>query len=421
MKKLSAMIGIVLAVVLALSLALPVMASTPVPTEAEVGGSDSPPYICAKFETPDEDASKAGVQVIPEPPAPPLPPTVGTTSDGWKIVKFYVVAGDPNGVDDIAAIDVSVYYPTGTPEDGKLKFQLRAIREIDTAGNLIGWTAAGGPTPNDPPYDWAVPPLAVRQIGYDPSTGWDMVDMDGDCTPETSIPDALAAANVTYGPNPNAAGDFTMEQVIFDIQAGKQIMLELVGYMWFHQPAYWYKVVAQGTDMSGATTDPGLVNEFEYISIVSLYVDFTTVNWGSINIGSVNMKYGDNDITTPNLPTVWNNGNDPAQLLVSATKAVLWEGGEFHPDKYIDSFDAHLDRKDPTTGAILEEGTVWFTSADEPMLIVQDGLECPVLLPSCIPAQIDFSIHPPIGTKAGTYKGTITLYIEHFDDTNCPR
>jgi hypothetical protein len=431
MKKLSAMIGIVLAVVLALSLALPAMANgtdETIPTEAEVGGSDSPPYICAKFETPDEDSSKAGVQIVPEPPAPPLPPAC-PDADGWKIVKFYVVAGDPNGVGDIAAIDVSVYYPTGVPEDGKLKFQLRAIRDSNEAS---GWRAEGGPTANDPPYDWAPPSWTVRQLKYDATNGWDKVDMNGDCdtddAEDLAVPDALAALGnlVKYGKNPNTGVNFTMEQVIADVQANKQIMLELVGYMWFHQPAYKYKVVAQGTDMSGATTDPGLVNYFDYISIVSLYVDFTTINWGSINIGTVNMKYGDTDITTPNLPTVWNNGNDPAQLLVSATKAVLWENDEFHPDKYIEDFDCHLDRKDPDTGAILEEGTVVFKADQPPILIVRDdagatGYEnCPVLLPSCEPQQIDFSIHPPIGTKAGTYKGTITLYIEHYDDTNCP-
>lgn len=404
MKKLSLMMGIVLAVVLALSLALPALAETVVPTEAIVGGSGSPPYICAKFETPDEDAAVPGTQIIPEPPAPPLPPT-DPNADGWKIVKFYVVAGDPNGVDDIAAIDVTVLYPDGTQ-----KFQLRAIRD-----ESAGWVPAGGPGVNPAPYDWPVPPLAVRQIGYDQATDtWDMVDMDGDCNPETSIPDAFAAANVTYGDNPGTGATYTMEEVLFDIQNNKQIMLELVGYMWFHQPAYTYTVVAQGTDMSGATTDPGLSNTFDYISIVSLYVDFSTINWGGINIGSVNVKYGDNKIDTPNLPTVWNNGNDPAMLSVSATKANLWEGGVEHPDKYIDLFDCHLDRKDPATGAILEEGTVWFTSADGSVLIVQDGSSCPVLLPSCIPAQIDFSIHPPIGTKAGTYKGEITLTIDHY-------
>jgi hypothetical protein len=418
MKKLTAMVGTVLAVVLVLSLALPVMASdTPqtVNTEAVVGGGDAPPYICAKFETPDDNSSTTDtVELIPEPPAPPLPPAEGP-NDGWKPIKFYVVLGDTNGVDDIAAVDVSVFYP-----DGTLKFQVRAVSDGATVRT---WTATGGPTTPPAPYNWGPPAPTVRQLTFDNvNNDWDdgLVDMDGDCTPETTVPDALAAygTRVKYGPNPNIAGnpDFTMEQVIDDIKANKQIMLELVTYMWFHQDACTYKVVAQGTDMSGSTTNPGLENFFDYVSIVSLYIDFSTgINWGAINIGEVNYKYGDRDITTPGLPTVWNNGNDPAQLKVSATKAYLWEGEPpvMRPEKWIDAFDCHLDRKHPSTGAILQEGTVVFTSADGAVLIV-DGNGYPVLLPSCEPQQIDFSIHPPIGTKAGTYKGTITLTIEHY-------
>ena len=417
MKKLTAMIGIVLAVVLALSLALPVMAApSTVPTEAEVGGGDSPPYICAKFETPDDDSSTSGVQLIPEPPAPPLPPT-NPDADGWKPIKFYVILGDTNGVDDIAAVDVSVYYPESDTHTGELKFQVRAV---SNGATVPVWTASGGPAMPAAPYNWGPPAPTVRQLIYDNvNDDWDdgLVDIDGDCVPETTVPDALAAlgTQVIYGPNPNIINNppFTMQQVIDDIKANKQIMLELVTYMWFHQDACTYKVVAQGTDMSGSTTDPGLVNYFEYVSIVSLFVDFTTINWGAINIGEMNMKYGDRDITTPGLPTVWNNGNDPAQLRVSGTKAFLMEGGVPSETKYIDSFDCHLDRKDPVTGAIKQEGTVLFTSASAPKLI-KDAASDPVLLPSCQPQQIDFSIHPPIGTKSGTYKGTITLTIEHY-------
>ena len=79
-----------------------------VDTQATVGGSGSPPFICAKFETPDHDPAP-DTQIMPIP-------------EGTRLVKFYVIVGDPNGVDDVASVDVTVRY-----DDGTEKFQLRAV------------------------------------------------------------------------------------------------------------------------------------------------------------------------------------------------------------------------------------------------------------------------------------------------------
>jgi hypothetical protein len=326
-------------------------------------------------------------------------------------MNFYVVVGDNNGVADIAAVDVTVRYPNGVE-----KFQLRAIKNPND-----GWIATGGPFPNPAPYTWPAPSWVVRQLKFTVPSTWDRVDAnaDGDTNDagDLIVPEFLAVYGnrVTYGLNSDGT-PYTTAQVVADIQAGKQVMLELVGYIWFHQPATRYTVEVTGTDKSGATSNP-LVNSFVYESIVSLFTDFSNISFGSLNIGSTNLKYGDNDITTPLKPTVWNNGNDPAMLLVDATKMLL--NGEPNNanilGKFIDDFDVTLDRKDPANGAILQTGTVWFVSASDPMLIV-DAQGVPVLLPSCIPAQIDFSVHPSFGTLAGNYSGTFTLTIQHYVD-----
>jgi hypothetical protein len=117
MKKL---LSILIALVVTLALvAVPVIANgdSTVNTGAVVGGGGSPPYVCCKFETPDHDPDASGTQVLP-------------VADASRQMKFYVVCGDTNGVDDIAAVDVTVRYPDLSPWYGEEKFQLWVIKGI---------------------------------------------------------------------------------------------------------------------------------------------------------------------------------------------------------------------------------------------------------------------------------------------------
>jgi hypothetical protein len=451
MKKLSVMIGIVIAVVMALSLALPAMAveeNKQVNTEASIDGGSDAPTICASFVTPDDNeaTTNAYSQVIPEPPTPPFPdpavPGVADNgADGWRPIKFYIVLDDINDLDSVKAIDLMVYYPNVDPWYGDLKFQVFVVRE-DVATKA--WSASGGPGPNPLPYNWPAPAPSVRQLYFDPPApegtglGWDhpagKVDMNGDCdvadAEDMTVPDALAAMGsaVKYGnvPNSDPVTKYDIDSVLYDLEADKQIMVEIVTYMWFHQPGLRYKYTVQGVDTLGATTPPnGHVHYFDYLSIVSLYTDFSQINWGSIIPGVPSYVEGDcNIFSSP--PTIWNNGNADAMLGVTATRATLWIGGEEHPVKYIDKFDVHIDiREDQCTGPVVREGTVIIDNVPEggtttPEIIMEDSTECAVLIPSCQPQQIDFSIYPMAGLPAGTYKGTITLHILPHDDTNCP-
>jgi len=323
-----------------------------VDTQAAVGGNGSPPFICAKFETPDHDPAQ-GTQILPVP-------------EGMRTVKFYVVVGDPNGVDDIASVDVTVRYPDGTE-----KFQLRAIRPTWTQ---IPWTG--------------------------------MIDMDGDCTGETSVAVAMtqldAQGRIAYGVGQD------LGTVLYDIEKGKQLLIELVGEMHYHQPSLDYIVEAVGTDAGGATGAP-VINTFLYLSIVALKIDFSLINWQTVNIDAWNYVLGDEDMTTAARPTVQNVGNDPAKLQLLASPMVGAVNG-----KTIEDFDAEMDYLDKVTGAIIQEGRVEFV-AGVPTVITEIGdPTVPVLLPPCTPTQIDFSLHPPYGTIADSYTGTMTLTILHY-------
>jgi hypothetical protein len=283
-----------------------------------------------------------------------------------KVMKFYVVAGDPNGVDDIAAIDVTVRYPDGTE-----KFQLRAIRPNWT---MIPW---GG-----------------------------LVDMDGDCTGETSIPDAMAQLDaegrISYGAGMN------LSAVLYDLQYGKQLLFELVGEMDFHQPSCNYTVEAVGTDLGGTTGVP-VTNTFFYESIVALFVDFTSVNWQTVNVDTWNYVLGDEDLSTPARPTVRNIGNDPAMLMVEADPMIGATAG-----KEIDDFDVEMEEKDEA-GVVTKQGRIEFDSTQQAIVAEVGYPEVPIQLFPCRPTQIDFSLHPPLGSLQDTYSGQIYLTILHLE------
>ncbi|MDD4876466.1 MAG: hypothetical protein PHQ86_04970 [Dehalococcoidales bacterium] len=330
MKKLIA-VSLALALVLSLGVSYTVVADEVV-TNATVGGSGSAPFICAKWETPDHDPAP-GTQIMPVP-------------GDARIVKFYVVVGDPNGVDDIASVDVTVRYPDGTE-----KYQLRAIRPTWTQ---IPW---GG-----------------------------LVDMDGDCTGETDITTAMNSLNaqgrITFGPGQ------TLSQVLYDIEHGKQLLIELVGEMDYHQPSCDYTVQAFGTD-GGGNSGEIVSNTFFYISIVALRIDFNTINFGTVNVDDWNILYGDADMSTPARPTVWNIGNDPAHIMLHATPMIGAVQG-----KPIEDFDAFM----------LGERVEFKAGVDTII---------PSILPPCTPTQIDFSLHPPYGTPQDSYSGTMTISILH--------
>ena len=359
-------IGIVGAVVLVLSLAMPVMAAETetVGTAANVG-CGAAPYICAKFETPDH-STNWGTQILP-------------VAGGDRDVKFYVVTGHPNDLDKIARVDVTVKYPDGTE-----KFQLTAVKDMATGT----WTGVGG--------------AVVRLVPW--SLAGDEIDLDGDCTPDEDITTAMtdldAQWRIAYGMDHNWVV-FDLDSVLYDLMMGKQIMLEFVGQMGSHQPAQIYTVEAVATDDTGTTGTP-LVNTFEYLSIVALQIDFTAVNWGNIEAGQANNVLGDIDPLTPTRPSVKNIGNDPGEIQLEYSRMVNANG------KYIVDFDGRLGAS-PYWTIITADDT---TDTDARVLLDAEA-GCSTLLPPCTWTQLDFSVHPPVGTMGGAYTGDVTITILH--------
>jgi len=309
MKRKFAVISIVAAIAMVLGMVLPVMAdpsdNTTVGTSATVGGT-APPYICAKFETPDHSTAN-GTQILP-------------VAGADRAVKFYVVAGHPNGdTNNIVRVDVTVKYS----DTGLEKFQLTALRDMVT-GIWTGKDNAGAPVP-------------VRLVTW--SDNADEIDLNGDCIPDEDITTAMTAldsqSRVTYGFD-GAGNKYELSSVLFDLKQGKQLMLEFVGNMAAHQPSMDYIVEALATDKIGST-GAKTINRFFYMSIVALSVDFGPgLSFGNIVAGQSNRLLGDNNPVTANRPSVKNEGNDMGKISLKYSKMVNSEG------KSIEDFDGRL-------------------------------------------------------------------------------
>ena len=335
---------ITLAVIMVLAVPLTAMAAD-IDTEAVVGGSGSAPYICAKFETPDH-GEMSGTQLEPIP-------------GEQRMVKFYVVVGDPNGIPDVSAVYIKVYHP-----DGSFKFQLDAI--------MPDWTII--------PYDG-------------------LIDMDGDCIGDMPVPAALDLLDfqqrITYGFDPVRDNMMALDTLKYDLEHQKQFLVEIMGEMDYCQPAGYYTVEAIVVDQGGNSGT--LINTFEYLSIVALRCDFTNISWGNINVNQWNILYGDEDLNTPTKPTVKNIGNDPAMIELHFTELL---GQQFL--KVIRDFDATM-----------LGGHIELVACTPKIIMDADGV--PIMLPPCTPTQIDFSVHPPVGTPEDIYMGDMTITILHLN------
>jgi hypothetical protein len=233
---------------------------------------------------------------------------------------------------------------------------------------------------------------------------------------------------VVYGTNPVGGAPWNAVTAGARLQSDQALMLELTGWIWFHQSPLVYTV--EGKAAKG-NQSPSLWNSFQFIGVTSLYLDFSTIAYGSFNSDAgVVVKQGDTDLGTPGAPTIWDNGNVNAQVKVSASKMVLgWTGTgnvQDHPDygnpsKTISKFDSILYYKDKLFNNV-QVGQINFPADAALKIIDNDLLQVPpelgttgaVLLQACRPAKIEFSVEPVSGIDNGAYRGTLTIAIEPY-------
>jgi hypothetical protein len=408
--------------------------------------------------TPDEvdEAVKTGVQVNPEPAVPndtgDLFPPTEASEDGWKMVNFYVELWHVNGInyENINTVSIDVNYPSSFNEVDAPLFGDRADSlkfEIDvTAGGEGNWSA-DIVYPYDEFYPDGtqpiLPSLDVRQLVY--NTASDAVDVDADGTPDVATPwnksflDTWGTDRVAYGEGYDSFNAFEL------YQTNQSLVLEITGWMWFHQPGVDYPVSAICATYSGATSD-AVSNVLGYERVTGLYCDFDSVQFTEVVTGGESWAPGDRCLDTLDKTTVWNNGNVGAEVGVWSTKMVKDFVGstveelvahEYYDSssKTIETFDAKLVYCDGA-GVIQQQGQILYPAEADPLALVggphpvvicnnlsddgEVGLEGPVLLQQCRPAKIEFSVHPESGQLSGNYAGFLFIEVGAYTGIQLP-
>jgi hypothetical protein len=253
------LLAIMLAVVLALALAVPALATeNGTTTEVEVAeGAGGKPVIKCKWETPDDcDIGEdcPGCQPPHGIPGTQIMPVMPPTYDSKKAVRFYAVVTDPEGVGTVASVYVDVYHPTGYPCCGSWKYQLKL--------NKLDKETCGIP----------------------------------------SFLDAETENLIEYAEGHTYASVLDqLEECLAEVYMGE-------GFLDYHQPCGVYRADVKAYDNVGNPSDI-LSNEFEYCCVTAMEVDFEHIDYGSVQACHNKWVGGDKDFGTSTAPTVRNIGN----------------------------------------------------------------------------------------------------------------
>jgi len=315
----------------------------------------TPPVVNYKWELPDMDSYDEGIQYCactptdlnanlicdaddePLMPGMQMYPNINNLPEPRQI-EYWAAAHDDNGLGDIASVWVDVYHP-----DGSFKYQVELL------------------------------PVDCSEIGlFDDSVSPTRIDI------YAPLLAAIDTDQMTYA---------EAEDLITRCYKNEKLVFKGHGDLVTHQPPGLYLVQAFALDWGGAQSLPR-ENLFEVLPIAYLNIDFSIINWGEMKPGIQRVVSGDEDLSTPNKPTVKNGGNVPLFLGLHFT--ALHKVGD--PSKIVDVFDAKLmgQNIDP----IPASSWVWFN-------LVQ--------LPPCTPKQLDLSVHPPSKLPPGTYEGTLDV------------
>jgi hypothetical protein len=112
--------------------------------------------------------------------------------------------------------------------------------------------------------------------------------------------------------------EFDLTEVIYELDKGTAKLWTGCAEIDYEQPAGMYDVYVFAVDMNN-NFSPYLYNQFNYLPVCGIEVDFTSINWGSTNLGVEKMIPGDvewDDVPGVNEATVRNIGNTWAHVIV---------------------------------------------------------------------------------------------------------
>jgi hypothetical protein len=352
---------IALAVTLALVLSLgvvPVMAveEVDVPTRVFVeGGTTTPPLVKCKWEQDDTASLEDGDTTHQTAGSQFLPPLV---YEGVKLVQYWAVVTDPQGVGTVKQVSVDVYHPDTLPLCGAKKYQI-ILEKVDK-------------------FEMGMPGyVAARDAGL-----------------------------VTYHPA------FTDAEVMDELEKCTAEVYMGEEYLSYHQPAGAYMVWANACDNGNAWASENgtdLVNYFDYVAGAGMEIDFTEIDYGGVETCVNKWIAGDTvfDATpgvapTDNRATVRNIGNVDIQLTVHQDDMGFgFNGTEDSPDWNV-VYDARLGND----------------TSNEVTYVPSETATLPNKLPLCNTEELDLSIHVK-KSVTGEHVGNLTLGLIPLDFGPC--
>jgi hypothetical protein len=350
--------------VLAVALAVPAMAQTVTTGVNVLGGVTTPPIIKAKWER-DLTSSREDGDPSHLVPGSQFLPSGQFEVD--KIVEYWVIVTDPDGVNTIDQVTVDVYHPAGPPENGSWKYQL-ILSLVDKVNVGI------------PAYvDAVLKGLVTYQVDYNNAEILDELD-------KSTAQVYMATADLDY-----------------------------------HQPAGNYTVVADAYDGGkwGADGDTDLSNTFLYKPVGGMEVDFNGLDYGDVVVSNEKWIAGDVVWNTPigaapipNRATVRNIGNTDIKITVRQTDMGFGYSGTGVPTAYSGSTAPTNINTTPSSFQsswnVVFDARMGSLAANAMYYDPNVTVTLPNELPLCNTDELDFSIHI-YKSQTTPHAGTMTL------------
>jgi hypothetical protein len=280
-------------------------------------------------------------------------------------VEYWAVVTDPEGAADVAQVFVDVFHPLGLPLNGSFKYQLLLVK-MDLAVGIAAYNAAN----------------AAHLTVY--NTGYSNAEIQQEFSKGTDV-SVWMATGVLYYEQP--CGDYRAVFDAFDVEN------------------HWASLATP--------TATSLQNFFTYVCVACVDVDFTSFNYGSVNVNQDKWINGDIPFNptpgaAPGAPpagaTVRNIGNTLAWVTVktsdmgfgfNGTVATTYSGTA-RPGPADSNWNVYFDAR------LGNAGTTYYY---DPNVTVQL-----TLLPLCLSTQdeLDLSIHV-IKSPATGRSGTLTI------------
>ncbi len=194
-----------------------------------------------------------------------LPPLVAGAK---KMIEYYAVLTDEEDGGNVGQAFADVYHPAGSPEP----------YGPSVAGGILGKTY----------FKYEIP---FTKLGHSAAE-------------KALVQAAYDAGLITFGA-------YTFDDVMVELDKGTADLWKGQAEIDYEQPAGNYDVYVFAIDSNNGFS-PALYNQFTYVAVCGIEVDFTGINFGSVNLNTEKMIAGDTiwDKTAGiNKATVRNIGN----------------------------------------------------------------------------------------------------------------